>query len=268
MVYELFPDGVFMSGVSVTKIKKQLLDNIVKCKKLVNEIILNPSVELTSNNKEVAEKELEDSISRYKNYISEQTPRVSADSVKEKLQKADVKLYKADDDLVQFVENDIMHNNVYNVKKYRVWKVVNAVTEAAYNKTLKADGDNANEHMLWHGSANNNWESIITKGLSMEYAGNGMYGKGIYFADKSKKSFGYTSGRGSKWAGGTANRLYLAVFKVNLGRTYTTQSAGKFRNTEQYDSVTALGGRALRMNEYVIYDDSRCTIRGLVEIYI
>lgn len=269
-----FPRGLSIDVelLSSAEIKKRLTEGITKTKKFVNDTILNSAIKLTNASvvtEEDVEKDLAQNAESYKNDIlSSRNNKIKADKVKERLQKAGVKIYKADDELVQFVKKDIMHNSEYSVEKCRIWKVVNSKTEAAYKATLESDGANANERMLWHGSINTNWESIITNGLSMKYSSGGMFGKGIYFADKSEKSYGYTSGQYSIWAHGEEQRFYLAVFKVNLGRTNTIKNTRDAINETQYDSVTALAGPLLHLNEYVIYDDSRCTICGLVEIYL
>ena len=66
-----------------------------------------------------------------------------------------------------------------------------------------------NKKLLWHGSRNENWMSIISNGLILNpnaVITGKMFGQGIYFAPKSRKSFGYTSYDGSYWARGNSKR--------------------------------------------------------------
>ena len=53
---------------------------------------------------------------------------------------------------------------------------------------------------LWHGSRNENWFSILENGLQLNpnaIITGKMFGKGIYFAPSSNKSWNYTSYRGT-----------------------------------------------------------------------
>lgn len=48
-----------------------------------------------------------------------------------------------------------------------------------------------NECYLWHGTKEENVEAIIVNGLDFRVAGSGLYGRGVYFAEKSSKSDEY-----------------------------------------------------------------------------
>lgn len=135
--------------------------------------------------------------------------------------------------------------------------------------------------LLYHGSRNQNWWSIITSGLMIRpinaiKSGN-MFGFGIYFANKAKKSIGYTSLRGSYWASGTSDTAFLALYSVNTGKEWDllkNQTHSYWMNgltldkvnKEGYDSVYARGGYDLRNEEFIIYEGSRCTIKYLIEL--
>ena len=44
-----------------------------------------------------------------------------------------------------------------------------------------------------------------------------MFGNGIYFAPSAAKSWGYTSARGTRWARGTSNTAFMALFATAYG---------------------------------------------------
>ena len=158
------------------------------------------------------------------------------------------------------------------------FKVVNVKTQGLFNKKL-TEVTNKATNLFWHGSRNENWWSILDSGLMIRpsnaiYTGS-MFGDGIYFADKAQKSIGYTSLRGSYWAGGGSNKAYLAVFNVHTGNWLKAQrheswmyelNEKKLKARGAYDSFFALGGADLRNNEYIVYNKAQCTVQYLVEI--
>jgi poly [ADP-ribose] polymerase len=105
-----------------------------------------------------------------------------------------------------------------------------------------------------------------------------MFGsQAIYFANKARKSIGYTSLKGSHWAGGAEGRAYLSLFDVAVDREWDLLKGQSWSswmgridqarvNEEGYDTVFCRGGADLRNDEHVIYDSSRCKIRYLIEL--
>lgn len=126
------------------------------------------------------------------------------------------------------------------------------------------DGD-ANEKLLWHGT---NVPDVVTrKGLDPRVCSlNGMFGGGVYFADRSTKSVRYT-GASTK---GDRGRLLLC--RVALGRQmvkyapspnirrppepfplYPSQIVSWWRD-EHFHSLFAPSSMAgLLMSEYIVY---------------
>lgn len=154
----------------------------------------------------------------------------------------------------------------------QAFKVLNLKTEVEYNKVSVN-----NESILWHGSRNPNWLNILKTGLLIKPAGimttGSMFGNGIYFANKARKSIGYTSLSGSYWARGNENKGYLALYSVRLGKQYVTQGSLNVRDVNhlksQYgnvDSVYAKAGSSLYNDEFIIYTPQQCSIRYIVEI--
>lgn len=156
---------------------------------------------------------------------------------------------------------------------YKAYKIVNHKTQKAFDgfKPIKPK-----QEIFWHGSRNANWLSIMSKGLMIRPSGavhtGSMFGDGIYYADKFQKSYGYTDGRGSYWAGGGNNEAFMALYNVHVGKQkeilhHTSscyQLSKKVMEREGYDSVFAKGGADLRNNEYIVYDSAQCTIEYLI----
>ncbi len=165
----------------------------------------------------------------------------------------------------------------------RAFKVTNLRTQAAFDAHV-ASSSNKKVTQLWHGSRNENWLSIMENGLVLRPAHavitGKMFGYGLYFADKCRKSLNYTSLRGSYWVGGTDTRAYLALYDVHVGHQLKLLRHAswcyelneqrlqerKKRFGKPYHSLFARGGVDLLNNEYIIYNQSQCTVRYLVEV--
>jgi len=162
----------------------------------------------------------------------------------------------------------------FNLTNHKVFKITNFETES---KMIKGK-----TRLLYHGSRNENFWSIIQTGLKIKPAGaihtGSMFGAGQYFASKALKSIGYTSLKGSCWSNGNSNKAYLAIFEVNLGKSWKVVGPKKPYESwmsginlskvksKGYDSVFAKGGADLRNDEYIIYENNRCTIKYLIEL--
>jgi len=158
----------------------------------------------------------------------------------------------------------------------KVYKCVNKKTQAVFDKHY-GNARFRDRKLFWHGSRNENWFNIVQSGLLIRPSGavhtGSMFGDGIYFANKAQKSLGYSSVRGSYWAGGSANKGFLALYDVYHGKQkkilhhdsscYSLSKAVMDR--EGYDSVFAQGGADLRNDEFIIYDAKQCTIAYLIE---
>lgn len=137
-----------------------------------------------------------------------------------------------------------------------------------------------NADLQWHGSRNENWLSILTTGLvlyptSAKITGK-MFGYGLYFAPKARKSAGYTSLSGSYWANGDSRFGYLALFHLNRGRMLETKRHESWHNKvtaeilsrKGYDSLYAYGGADLRNDEMIVYQEPQATVGYLVRISV
>lgn len=158
------------------------------------------------------------------------------------------------------------------------YKIINKRTQGSFDINLKKT-ENKHRKLFWHGSRNENWWSILDKGLVLRptnaVISGKMFGYGLYFADKAQKSIGYTSLRGSYWARGGGDRAYLALFDVHLGNYLKSKRHESYmgslnweslRKRGDYDSLFALGGIDLRNNEYIVYREQQATVSYIVEI--
>ena len=159
----------------------------------------------------------------------------------------------------------------------RSFCVINKRTQERFDKFRTGKSDN--RRLFWHGSRNENWWSILDGGLVLRPTNavitGKMFGYGLYFADKAKKSLGYTSCRGSYWARGDSNKGFMSLFDVFLGNTLTRKkhehwmydlTDKKLKARGNYDSLSALGGADLYNSEFIVYDERQCTVKYLVEV--
>ena len=158
----------------------------------------------------------------------------------------------------------------------RAFRVSNKKTDFDFEKHISGVKNKGHE-LLWHGSRNENWWSIIQSRLMIRPTNavitGKMFGYGIYFADKAVKSIGYTSG--GYYAGGRGNgKGYLALYDIHKGNQYEVTNHksehssldwNKLQKYGPYDSLFAKGGADLRNNEYIVYQEPQCTLRYIVE---
>ncbi|PKY01168.1 poly polymerase [Aspergillus campestris IBT 28561] len=168
-----------------------------------------------------------------------------------------------------------------------------------------ADLKNSNRRLLWHGSRSTNFGGILSQGLRIappEAPVSGyMFGKGVYFADISSKSAGYTCSYNS---GGTGLLLlcdvelgdpmlelndsnYNADSEVKKAGKYATLGRGSsipgawtdagcvhdsLRGVQMPDSSVATAARkgpsGLCYNEYIVYDVAQIRQRYLFQVKI
>lgn len=161
---------------------------------------------------------------------------------------------------------------------YGAWKVVNKRTQRNFEEYMKEAGD-IETRLLWYGSRNENWISIMQSGLMLrpvaQITGK-MFGEGIYFAEKAHKSLGYTSLNGSYWVGGKSNRAFMALFEVAYGTPYHVCSSNGISSRFGYNDLQrcqkgahclhAHAGKVLRNDEIIFYKENQVTIKYLVEL--
>ena len=164
-------------------------------------------------------------------------------------------------------------------KFYKAWRVKNLKTQKRYDEFVKANNIK-NTKLLFHGSRNENWWSIINSGLMLKPTNvvitGKMFGYGIYYAPKARKSLGYTSLTGSYWARGSSNSGFMALMDVAYGKPYDVYSFdSKYynfnyetlqRNCPGANCLHAHEGSMLRNDEIIVYKEEQCTIHYLIEL--
>lgn len=164
-------------------------------------------------------------------------------------------------------------------KFHKAWKVKNLKTQKRYDDFVK-ENNITDTKLLFHGSRNENWWSIINSGLVLKPTNavitGKMFGYGIYYAPKARKSLGYTSLDGSYWARGNSNSGFMALMDVAYGKPYDVYSFDSKYYSFDYDKLQhvcpganclhAHEGSMLRNDEIIIYKEEQCTIKYLIEL--
>ena len=170
-----------------------------------------------------------------------------------------------------------MLGNISN-KFYAAYCVKNLKNEKRFQDWL-AKQKNKKCYLYWHGSRNENWWSILDTGLVLRPTNAVITGKylgyGTYFANRAKKSLGYSSLHGSYWAGGSSNRGFLSLYNVHVGKSLVTNKHQYWMNSMDwkrlqkegdYHSMFFKGGANLINDEIVVYLEEQTSIRFLVEL--
>lgn len=161
-------------------------------------------------------------------------------------------------------------------KFYRAFRVKNTQLDDAFYKSMKKEGYTEKDiHYLYHGSRNANWYGIMTQGLILypnAVRSGSMFGHGLYFANKARKSTGYSSLDGySTWAREHEEKGYIAVYKVLYRNAkhvskwipnYTSLNKDRIKPN---DALFVHGGVDLYNDEIIIYDERRVTLQYVIE---
>lgn len=164
-------------------------------------------------------------------------------------------------------------------KFHKAWRVKNLRTQKRFDDFVK-ENDIKDVRLLFHGSRNENWWSIINSGLMLRPTNavitGKMFGYGIYYAPKARKSLGYTSLSGSYWAKGNSNSGFMALMDVAYGKPYDVYSFNSKYYNFNYEALQkncpganclhAHEGSMLRNDEIIVYKEEQCTIKYLVEL--
>ena len=162
---------------------------------------------------------------------------------------------------------------------HQAWRVKNIRTNDRFENFVTSEGI-TNKKLLWHGSRNENWWSIINTGLVLKPTNavitGKMFGYGIYYAPKARKSMGYTSLDGAYWTRGGSSVGFMALMDVAYGKPFDVYSFDPKYYSFNYETLQkncpganclhAHAGDMLRNDEIVIYKEEQCTIRYLVEL--
>lgn len=164
-------------------------------------------------------------------------------------------------------------------KFHKAWKVKNLRTQKRFDDFVK-ENNIKDVRLLFHGSRNENWWSIINSGLMLRPTNavitGKMFGYGIYYAPKARKSLGYTSLSGSYWTRGNSSSGFMALMDVAYGKPYDVYSFDSKYYNFNYETLQkncpgtnclhAHEGNMLRNDEIIVYKEEQCTIKYLVEL--
>lgn len=159
----------------------------------------------------------------------------------------------------------------------RAWRVTNLATQKRFDEYVQGG---VKTKLLWHGSRNENWWSIVGSGLVLRPTNavitGKMFGYGIYFATKARKSLGYTSLSGSYWAHGSSPSAFMGLYEVAYGKPYDVHSFNSKYYSLNYEELQKMcpganclhahEGQMLRNDEIIVYQECQTTIKYLVEL--
>lgn len=245
---------------------KNVSDYLAKSNKDFSRIITDEQDLLDVMKGQVVQKQTEDSIDLDK---EEHIPRTILDAMGLEFSECN------NDDIVKI--KDVLGN--CSNRFYSAWRVKNKRTSERFEKFVANEGIE-NTKLLWHGSRNENWWSIINTGLVLKPTNavitGKMFGYGIYYAPKAQKSLGYTSINGSYWANGNSTSAFMALMEVAYGKPYDVHSFNSKYYDFNYEKLQAScpganclhahAGSMLRNDEIIVYKEEQCTIRYLVEL--
>ena len=189
-----------------------------------------------------------------------------------------IQMYTATDSQVEEVKRHLSPSLRSQLKA--VYRVINMKTQERFDAYLK---ENANSNgapkvkMLWHGSRNENWVSILQKGLLLKpdaVITGKMFGNGIYFAPSARKSWGYTSA--GKWTGDHSDTAIMSLYATAYGvphEVYSHDSRWKGYNFDRlqsdYPNCSCVHAKAekgmLLDDEIIFYREDQMTISYICE---
>ena len=185
--------------------------------------------------------------------------------------------YKEEDQILAHLGHDYDGRSVEN-RYVQGFAVENKATRERY-ETYKAKlGIKPKDvRLFYHGSKVENWHSIIKQGLSLNpnaTVTGKMFGQGLYFAPECRKSLNYMDVKGSHWNSGRRDTGYCAVYAVALGKCYQPNYilGSDFRGKDlPAGTQSVFAGKnnphlGLHNDEYIVYDQSACTIKYLMEM--
>lgn len=172
-------------------------------------------------------------------------------------------------------------------KFHQAWRVQNIRTQDKFNTFIKENaygGQSDNimfeTRLLWHGSRNENFWSILNTGLVLRPTNavitGKMFGYGLYLSNLARKSLGYTSINGSYWANGNANSGFMILYDTAYGKPLDAYDFDSKYYNFNWDALQkakqgshclhAHSGAGIRNDEIIVYKEEQITIQYLVEL--
>ena len=161
----------------------------------------------------------------------------------------------------------------------RAFRIKNQKTDERFHRYLEENSlDKTNIHFLYHGSPNANYIGLITQGQKLNPKAprvGKMFGHGLYYAPRAKKSIGYTSICDRWRCKGLSDTGYLAVYKVAFKKPLDVYSykhlyqSMDLKSIKPYDALFAHGNGGngfLYNDEIIVYQEEQATLQYLIEI--
>lgn len=151
-----------------------------------------------------------------------------------------------------------------------IYRVIPEVKSKQYKEYCEKN-DIHRTKLLWHGSRNENWLSIISTSLSLnpnaKITGK-MFGNGIYFAPDAHKSWGYTSSSSAYWTRENSNYAIMGLYETAYGKPLDCDRAYSYSDSyvrsRGYDCVHAHKGASLYRDEIIYYHEDAMCLQYLV----
>lgn len=161
-------------------------------------------------------------------------------------------------------------------KLVNVFAVEDVKGKEDYEKAVK---DYGNVQELWHGTLSSNILSILTKGLYVPNAGDGikiagrMFGNGVYHSLQSSKALNYSSGF---WGGQRTKNAFMLLNDVVLGHEFKPRywnndslhkaHKGTGPSGKPYQSINIAGGTCgVLNNEIIVWNTDQVRVSYLCE---
>lgn len=175
--------------------------------------------------------------------------------------------YKDEDIVKELMDRSKVDNRSSDRREcmHRMYAITNEKTKAAFDKCRHDLGiDDAHTKLLFHGSGQENWYTIMGTGLKLKpnaiITGKGL-GNGIYFADDINKALNYTRGTDVR---------YIGVYEVATGKEYQTDryNTGYALHNIKGNDCVFLDGKKLgghHLNEYCVFREEQTNLRFIIE---
>jgi len=163
--------------------------------------------------------------------------------------------------------NDTNDCNKYKKTIKKAYRISNNNTQTLFDNYVNSSR-NKTVQLVWHGSRNPNWLSILKNGLKIRPSGvqlsGNAYGNGIYGSTCLDKSLSYTGNDSDK---------FLSIQEFHIGNQFVYHgwyNGNSFSlsyeelKKREYDSTFVKPGKGLVNNEYIIYNEQQTTIKYLI----
>lgn len=162
-------------------------------------------------------------------------------------------------------------------KMRRAFRVRNHASDRAFaDYCSRYDIGKGDRHLLFHGSRNENWWSILSSGLKLypDAVINGkMFGNGLYFAPRAQKSIRYCSLQGRNYTNENSSTGFLALYEVAYKNPLDVYSHsgeyGRYRDGSLgagRDALYAHKGSMLVNDEIIVYKEQQTAVRYIIEL--